>query len=190
MHPNLLHTHRASRHAIDIRAISSSRSLSLVCTEVVNGTAAALLTPAWRLSTPQRMAWAHVFAALRENGTISVVTLGGSMAHGQGCTADPSAHVRCAYSGRLVAWLRTAYPHATILFENRAIGGMTTGMALLSLPSLSRPVMRDEDATSDTDDEGGGDDRNVGGESGESPAGQRRALEGRPSASVILIDYA
>ena len=58
----------------------------------------------------------------------------------------------CAYSGRLVAWLRTAYPNATILFENRAVGGMTTGFSLLTLPTSALPIRADEDVDVEDDD--------------------------------------
>ena len=107
---------------------------------VVNTTAAEVCSPAAAMSAAQRGAWSRVFAALRSGGTVSVVMLGGSMARGQGCTEDESAHVSCSYSGRLVAWLRRAYPRAKVFFENRAVGGMTTGVSLLSLPSLAMPV--------------------------------------------------
>ena len=138
---------------------------------VVNSTAAAQFALASALSKAQQTAWSNVFATLRSGGTVSVVTIGGSMARGQGCTEHDAAQTSCSYSGRLVSWLRRAFPSARILFENRAIGGMTTGVSLLTLPSLSMPVRPDDDVDNEDEDY-------------DSTA--------RPSsgASILLIDYA
>ena len=51
---------------------------------VVNSTAAAQFALASALSKAQQTAWSNVFATLRSGGTVSVVTIGGSMARGQG----------------------------------------------------------------------------------------------------------
>ena len=118
---------------------SSFRGMSMA-SAVINETAAALASPSILIGRAQRLAWTRFFTALASGMTVSIVMLGGSMARGQGCTINASYADRCPYAARLVSKLRTAYPQATILYENRAVGGMTTGWALLSLPVLSRPV--------------------------------------------------
>lgn len=112
---------------------------------LINATSAALSSPASAMGAAQLLAWGAVRAALVSGGTVSIVMLGGSMARGQGCTPDPSAADACAYAARVVTRLRRAYPTAKILFENRAVGGMTTGSTLLSLPTISTPVASDDD---------------------------------------------
>lgn len=144
---------------------------------VVNATAAALQVHTSRMSESQRCSWEEVFSALQAGRTVSLIMLGGSMARGQGCNDDPGgASAACAYSGRLAAWLRGQYPQARLLFENRAMGGMTTGGALVTLPITSKPI------TEENDDAGGGD--------AGAGAGAFRAGSGAVAASIILIDFA
>lgn len=113
------------------------------------------------------------------------------MARGQGCTEDESAMQRCAYAGRLVSWLRSEYANATILFENRAVGGQTTGGSLLALPSLAQPVRSEEDAEPlqyDARVEGKtvlDSHSRTSGSGGSSRDGRSTAR-----ASIILMDYA
>ena len=173
---------------------------------VVNSTAASLASPAALMSPTQRQLWAHAFATLRRGGTVSVVVLGGSMARGQGCSEDESLMLSCAYSGRVVAWLRAAYPKAKVLFENRAVGGQTTGSSLLALPSLSQPVRGE-----DEDDDFGGEPASsadasprhhrlaaaaaaaaaaAGAINASSARLRRRVQQQQSSASIILMDYA
>ena len=71
------------------------------------------------------------------------------MARGQGCTDNPSEADSCAYAARLVSKLRETFPQARLLFENRAVGGMTTGGSLLSLPTLSSPVTSEDGGAPD-----------------------------------------
>ena len=137
-------------------------------------------SPAKLMSPPQRRAWANVFATLRANGSVSLVMIGGSMARGQGCTALNAEQATCAYAGRLASWLRGRFPWATILFDNRAVGGMTTGAALLSLPSLSQPVYLDSDAPLTR---GEGDMLGVSTIGGDGGGGSADPMGGRAAAS-------
>lgn len=110
----------------------------------LNTTSAVLASAVAFMSTAQRKAWASVLNALRGGKIVSFVMIGGSMARGQGCTQEPNETDACAYAARVAAHLRESYPQARILFENRAVGGMTTGGALLSLPTLSLPVSAED----------------------------------------------
>lgn len=162
-------------------SISPDTSTTPTPAIVVNATASAHAAPARSMSEVQRRAWARAFNALRSGGTLSVVQLGGSMARGQGCTDDDSAQASCAYSSRLVSWMRQAFPKATVLYENRATGGLTTGGALLSLPTLAQPVRAEDTSEEATSDGGSADER----QGRQSP----RAV-GRARASVLLLDFA
>lgn len=107
----------------------------------LDAAAASRAAPLSSLSAPQRGAWAAAFAALRDGGLLSLLMLGGSMARGVGCSPDDTLTAACSYSARFAATLRTASPKARVLYDNRAVGGMTTGSALLSLPSLSASLV-------------------------------------------------
>lgn len=138
-------------------AFTVARQLAtLLCSGMIlaktplNASAAALASPVSFMGDGQRSAWGSVLGALKAGGTISVVMIGGSMARGQGCTMDPTQADGCAYAARLVTRLRSRFPRARLLFENRAVGGMTTGGTLLSLPTLSQPV-NPEDGASEPD---------------------------------------
>ena len=80
----------------------------------------------WRLRT--------LLAELDRNGTIRVITYGGSMQAGEGCSSPSKKKWRCAYSQRFAEWLQVYYPGARILPDNRAIGGATSASGL---PQLS-----------------------------------------------------
>lgn len=129
----------------------------------INASGAAASAPVTAMSSTQRHAWGRVVGVLESGGTLSIVMIGGSVARGHGCTTAVRGADECPYAARLVAWLRTRYPHAKIVFENRAVGGLTTGGALLSLPTLSLPATAD---------------------------GLAAGVVERPDASIILIDFA
>lgn len=158
----------------DIDEMSTCEVSSAETSAVLNTTAITTSLQPATMCWAQRRAWRRVFSTLEAGGVLSVVIIGGSVARGNGCAAEANARfgdeghrlaVNCAYSARLVRWLRGRYPSARILYENRATGGMTTGGALLSLPSLARPVT--------IEGEGPGDSAARG-----------------PDASILLIDFA
>lgn len=133
------------------------------------------------MSDSQRRAWAHVLFALRSGGDVSFVVIGGSLPRGHGCDrhqpAGTATPAMCAYPQRLLKWLRERYPRARIHFENRAQGGLTSGGALLSLPSLAQPVSIERPMAS------------PGGRNGS--AGIVDTASGdSPSARMLLIDFA
>jgi hypothetical protein len=181
------------------RAADASSSTAFFSPEtVLDLEQASRASPVSHMGTLQRHAWARAFATLEAGGTVSLVMIGGSMARGQGCSEDDSMLVSCSYSGRVAAWLRQAYPRARLLYENRAAGGMTTGGALLWLPSMAEPVRAEEDDDDTDHDETQREDRlgdeRAGGSAAavESPqvAGVNSSCCNRAAqASIILIDY-
>ena len=99
----------------DIDEMSTCEVSSAETSAVLNTTAiTASLQPA-TMCWAQRRAWRRVFSTLEAGGVLSVVIIGGSVARGNGCAAEANARfgdeghrlaVNCAYSARLVRWLR------------------------------------------------------------------------------------
>jgi hypothetical protein len=101
------------------------------------------------MSEPQHVAWCRLFGALAGNATnalavpagapVRVITLGGSMLSGVGCHdyVHPTHSPLCAYPTKLVRWLGHHYG-VRVELDNLAMGGMSSGAALASLPLLLR----------------------------------------------------
>ena len=110
---------------------------SVLSLERIRSTAASVIDG---LSAAQRRAFQHA-AASAKDGSLTFITLGGSVIAGATACKDKStlSGPECAYPTRFADWLRKC-SHApdTLFFDNRAISGTSIAGVLPQLPSLLR----------------------------------------------------
>ena len=83
----------------------------------------------------RRPVW-RVMDRLASDQAVRVVVFGGSEAAGTGCDDGTLRYAGCSWSSRFVMWLRLAFPHARITYENYAAGGTTTAGILPALRTI------------------------------------------------------
>lgn len=81
--------------------------------------------------------WSALLTKLAGGGVVRILTVGGSMTAGISCSGPGQPSISaCSWSGRVVKWLRSEYPNATVVFSNQARGGTNTQLGLSTISFL------------------------------------------------------